>query len=139
MQTLESLDQNDLATELSKLLSPNRPLPFSSSSPSPVPGRTCTVVVTDGPRSIVTASLHSEKAALAQIRVFGVPEVPPEEVGDTVGAGDSFAAGFLLGVIRGWSLEQCVEEGVRRQDVSRIVSVLFSYFNRKTYLCSIKI
>jgi len=37
---------------------------------------------------------------------FHVPSFPTEVV-DTTGAGDSFVAGFLTGVLRGWKLPQC--------------------------------
>jgi 2-dehydro-3-deoxygluconokinase len=35
------------------------------------------------------------------------------EVVDPVGAGDAFNAGFLSGVLRGWSLRRCLEFGMR--------------------------
>jgi sugar/nucleoside kinase (ribokinase family) len=37
--------------------------------------------------------------------------MPAEEGGDSVGAGDSFDAGFLAGWLRGLSIEQCLEIG----------------------------
>ena len=36
----------------------------------------------------------------------------PSVVVDTVGAGDSFDAGFVYGIIRGWSLEKSLKLGI---------------------------
>jgi sugar/nucleoside kinase (ribokinase family) len=41
----------------------------------------------------------------------GVPAEPIRELVDTTGAGDLFAAGFLLGSARGQSLEQSLRLG----------------------------
>jgi sugar/nucleoside kinase (ribokinase family) len=38
--------------------------------------------------------------------------VPTEMVAGTVGAGDAFAAGFILGLHEGWELKRCLELGV---------------------------
>ncbi len=40
-------------------------------------------------------------------------EVPsyPVEIADTCGAGDAFAGGFLVGILKGWSLEESVRFG----------------------------
>lgn len=40
---------------------------------------------------------------------FGI--VPAKKVVNTVGAGDSFIAGFLYGILNGWTVEQCLEKG----------------------------
>ena len=37
---------------------------------------------------------------------ISMPALPPSAVVDTVGAGDGFDAGFLLGVIKGWPLDR---------------------------------
>ena len=37
--------------------------------------------------------------------------VPAREVVNTVGAGDSFIAGFLYGVLNGWKVEDCLQKG----------------------------
>jgi 2-dehydro-3-deoxygluconokinase len=51
----------------------------------------------------------------ALIRVDGaVREVPPQraaEVRDEVGAGDGFAAGFVYGLLHGWSPSECAASG----------------------------
>jgi sugar/nucleoside kinase (ribokinase family) len=44
-------------------------------------------------------------------RLFEVPARPVPAVVDTTGAGDSFAAGFLLGVVRGFEPEQSAQLG----------------------------
>jgi sugar/nucleoside kinase (ribokinase family) len=56
---------------------------------------------------------RGEKGALAveRGRRVEVPAEPVETVVDTTGAGDLFAAGFLLGVARGRPLEQCLRMG----------------------------
>ena len=41
----------------------------------------------------------------------GAVRVPPGEVRSTTGAGDAFAAGALLGLHDGWSVERCLELG----------------------------
>jgi fructoselysine 6-kinase len=37
--------------------------------------------------------------------------VPARQVVNTVGAGDSFIAGFLYGVLNGWKVEDCLQKG----------------------------
>jgi sugar/nucleoside kinase (ribokinase family) len=39
-------------------------------------------------------------------------KIPPEKIGGSVGAGDAFAAGVLLGVHQGWPMQQCLNLGV---------------------------
>ncbi|WP_226582135.1 sugar kinase [Halobacillus litoralis] len=38
-----------------------------------------------------------------------LPAVPPKKVVDTVGAGDGFDAGFIYGVLQGWSLKRTLQ------------------------------
>ena len=38
-------------------------------------------------------------------------ETPKVEVADTVGAGDSFCAGFMYGIMNGYSIPECLKEG----------------------------
>jgi sugar/nucleoside kinase (ribokinase family) len=36
----------------------------------------------------------------------------PVDVIDTVGAGDTFDAGFIFGFLQGWTMERCLKLGV---------------------------
>lgn len=47
--------------------------------------------------------------------------VPAEEVVNTVGAGDSFIAGFLYGTLNGWKIEDCLQKGA--EVASKVVEV----------------
>ena len=47
--------------------------------------------------------------------------VPAKEVVNTVGAGDSFIAGFLYGVLIGWKIEDCLQKGA--EVASKVVEV----------------
>lgn len=77
-----------------------------------------TVVITHGAEAthVVTAGEH---------RSFPVPTVAAHEIVDTNGAGDAFVGGFLSQLVRGRSLDQCVNAGhytaqviIRRSGVS---------------------
>ncbi|MGB3399751.1 MAG: carbohydrate kinase family protein [Candidatus Deferrimicrobiaceae bacterium] len=43
--------------------------------------------------------------------LYRAPIIPVEVV-DTVGAGDTFDAGFIFGFLQGWSLERCLKLGI---------------------------
>ena len=47
---------------------------------------------------------------------------------NTVGAGDSYGSGFMAGIIRGESIEACMERGARK--AAEIVSI-FEPYHRK--------
>ena len=47
--------------------------------------------------------------------------VKAEKVINTVGAGDSFIAGFLYGILSGWKVEDCLYKGA--QVASEVVEV----------------
>ncbi len=64
------------------------------------------VVFTQGPGSIVAVS--SEDSI---VHVFPVTPLPQEEIVDTNGAGDAFAAGFLSSYLINGSLEEAIEGG----------------------------
>jgi sugar/nucleoside kinase (ribokinase family) len=65
------------------------------------------------PRVELLLVTRSEKGAIAvaQGRHAEIPADPVEQVVDTTGAGDLFAAGFLLGVARGRPLEESLRMG----------------------------
>lgn len=64
----------------------------------------------DCPLSVIT---RSERGAVVVTvdEVVSVPAFPVDEVVDTTGAGDQFAAGFLFGLSRGEPLRRCAELG----------------------------
>jgi sugar/nucleoside kinase (ribokinase family) len=72
-------------------------------------GAAATVLATEA--GIVAVKLGAEGALGAQGgRLLRVPAIPVEPV-DTVGAGDSFDAGFLCAYLWGWDLERCLRLG----------------------------
>ena len=64
----------------------------------------------DATLAVVT---RSEKGCVvvAKDKVTPVPAFPIKQLVDTTGAGDLFAAGFLFGIVRGLSHEQCGQFG----------------------------
>eukprot|EP00096_Caligus_rogercresseyi_P016880 TRINITY_DN997_c0_g2_i1.p1 TRINITY_DN997_c0_g2~~TRINITY_DN997_c0_g2_i1.p1 ORF type:complete len:355 (+),score=59.18 TRINITY_DN997_c0_g2_i1:1-1065(+) len=65
------------------------------------------VIITDGPRDILCLDMNRKR----KMRI-PVKEIPVEEIKDTVGAGDSFIAGYLSGVIEGLTNVKCIQQGV---------------------------
>ena len=65
--------------------------------------RQCTVAA-------ITRSEHGS-VVVTPDGVISVPAKPVEQVIDTTGAGDLYAAGFLFGYTRGLSLDVCAELG----------------------------
>ena len=45
---------------------------------------------------------------------FALPAVKVDKVVDTTGAGDSFVAGFIAGILRGMDLRECAESGLKQ-------------------------
>ena len=62
------------------------------------------------PMLVVTRSEHGAVAVTGGER-FAVAAEPIEQVVDTTGAGDLFAAGFLFGHARGWAVSDCLTMG----------------------------
>lgn len=65
------------------------------------------------PKVPVLVVTRSELGAVAVAggQRFAVPAEPVEQVVDTTGAGDLFAAGFLFGHVRGWQIGDCLTLG----------------------------
>ena len=61
----------------------------------------------------ITAVTRSEKGAviIAGSETVSVPAQPVKQLVDTTGAGDLFAAGFLLGLAQGRSLQESAKMG----------------------------
>ncbi|ODQ56201.1 pfkB family carbohydrate kinase [Saitoella complicata NRRL Y-17804] len=64
-----------------------------------------TVVFTQGAESVIVARPGKETV------VYPVPKLSDDEIVDTNGAGDAFAGAFLGMLVKGESLETCVEAG----------------------------
>ncbi|MDD3864085.1 MAG: fructoselysine 6-kinase [Eubacteriales bacterium] len=62
----------------------------------------------------IAAATFGERGSLAwDGAMFHTGEAYPAEVINTVGAGDSFIAGFLHGLVRGYGLSECLRTGAR--------------------------
>ncbi len=63
--------------------------------------------------SAITAVTMSEQGALVadDSRAYRIEALPVEQVVDTTGAGDAFAAGFLHGVLEGLALPDAARRG----------------------------
>lgn len=61
----------------------------------------------------IAVATFGEKGSLAydgkEFTSFGI--FPAEQVVNTVGAGDSFIAGFLYGILQGWPVRECLRKG----------------------------
>lgn len=63
-------------------------------------------IVTQGTEETVIAVQGEDN-----VRTFPVHKINANEINDTTGAGDAFAGGFMAGVVKGESLEKCVDMG----------------------------
>ena len=84
----------------------------------------------------VAVATFGEKGSLAYDgRQYYVGKVYPAEVVNTVGAGDSFIAGFLYEYLNGNTIEKCLETGARI--AADVVSVFEPWVNdkKKRVLC----
>ncbi|TGZ81145.1 Ribokinase-like protein [Ascodesmis nigricans] len=71
--------------------------------------RSRVVVITQGTNpTIVATSDHGESP---KVQTFPVHVIEDKDIVDTNGAGDAFAGGFLGGLVKGESLETCVDMG----------------------------
>ena len=76
------------------------------------------VVITDGPRPVrhfKWDAAHGRASLRADVKVARV-----DIIEDTVGAGDSFVAGYLTAFVDGKDAKECVERGVNNFIPSRI-------------------
>lgn len=67
------------------------------------------IVVTDGSNPVLLYQGNSSNGFESDI--IKVQKVNPEEIIDTTGAGDSFVAGFLQGLLDGKEGRECIEFG----------------------------
>ena len=75
---------------------------------------TTTFVITDGPNAV----RHFEFSRGQCVGHEGAVKVERvEEISDTIGAGDSFVAGYLSAQLKGSGVRDSIEEGVRRMRV----------------------
>ncbi|CAL4136553.1 unnamed protein product, partial [Meganyctiphanes norvegica] len=64
------------------------------------------VIVTTGPSPL----LYIEDSGL--VREHSVPPIPPQDIIDTTGAGDSFVGGYLAALSLNCTVEQCLDCGI---------------------------
>jgi adenosine kinase len=77
------------------------------------------IVVTDGSNPVHFYRVNKTGIETESVKV---PKVKKEEIIDTTGAGDSFVAGFLYGLIEGKDIKECIELGC---DISaKVIKVL---------------
>jgi sugar/nucleoside kinase (ribokinase family) len=89
-----------------------------------LPNETEALSLTGAPTVAVAAERLSLKASIVTVKMgadgglafdgesfYRTPTIP-EDVLDTVGAGDTFDAGFMYGYLQGWPLERCLKLGV---------------------------
>lgn len=63
-------------------------------------------IITQGTDPTI-AAVQGEDTA----RTYPVHAISKEEINDTNGAGDAFAGGFMAGVVKGESLDKCIDQG----------------------------
>ena len=60
-----------------------------------------------------------------QKRIIAEESVPVEHVVNTVGAGDSYFAGFISGIIDGKSIQECMRRGAEQS--AKVISTFNPY------------
>jgi len=65
-----------------------------------------TAIITQGTDPTVVAVQGDDN-----VKSFPVHPIDQKEITDTTGAGDAFAGGFMAGVVKGESLERCIDMG----------------------------
>jgi len=77
-------------------------------SPVKSKSRSLIAVVTEGCEPVQCYSIGERLKTIS----VGVPRLPPSSVKDTIGAGDSFIAGFIFVLLREGSLRSCIEYAI---------------------------
>ena len=72
----------------------------------------CTLVITDGPNPLTSLTYDHVTRSVDNLQRTSVPVIPQEEIVDSIGAGDSFVAGYLHGNMLGKSSRECIQHGV---------------------------
>lgn len=75
--------------------------------------RSCTVLITDGPNPLTSLTYYHSAHYVENIQRTPVPQIAKADIVDSIGAGDSFVAGYLYGRMIGNSNKDCVQSGVR--------------------------
>ena len=81
-------------------------------------GHTCTTttfIITDGPNAVRHFEFSSGHRVGGHAGAVKVERV--ETISDTIGAGDSFVAGYLSAQLKGKGVKDSIEEGVRKMTV----------------------
>lgn len=68
-----------------------------------------TAIITHGTEPSIVA-IGSDSGDV-QIKEFPVHKIDEKSIGDTNGAGDAFAGGFVAGIVQGKGLEECMHMG----------------------------
>ncbi|MDR9857153.1 fructoselysine 6-kinase [Paenibacillus sp. VCA1] len=112
---LTSFDFADkLDHELLTTLTPYVDYPFLSYTQDDGYIRGLMKKIKDRGAKLVVATLGENGSLAYDGKTFYKHGIVEVEVVDTLGAGDSFIAGFIYGVLKGFSVEACLEQGAQR-------------------------
>lgn len=87
-----------------------------------VTSRPRTVVITNG--ALPTIVVKADKSRVWSINTFDITPIKKECIVDTNGAGDAFVGGFLAGLAKGKTIEDCVKTGSYSRQVSSFKKVV---------------
>jgi hypothetical protein len=92
---------------------PPTPSPTTSRPPTSLPSPSTSPTF---PRSIAIVTQGTEPTVVAiqgedNVKTFPVHGINKDDIRDTTGAGDAFAAGFFAGVAKGEALERSIDMG----------------------------
>lgn len=71
-----------------------------------------TLVVSDGMNPISCYVLDDLNGDLLTFMSISVPKIPDDRMADTIGAGDSFVAGYIQALTKGFDRKECIKRGV---------------------------